>query len=219
MRDPTTPGAGSIANTGAMLSRDRKNFMTEATDIQSRQEQADANERKEMFGATQDFANFDPFDDETLDRLTRLSFAEQADAAAAKFMDTMGGVQSTMGAAGITGGGVAAGLAAQAAQSRFQSIVTGQRRAMSDLATRQMEMRASKKMAELEARSRYAAVLGKDVPTTTIEALQNMMEVDLAQLGIVMGYQGAKDAATKARQGALIGAAGGLAKGVMGGIL
>lgn len=202
-----------------MQAKDRFAFTTQAAQTQRDQEAADAAEREELGQATRDFQQFDPFTDETLDKLTSLSFAKEADAAAEAYMQQMGGVQQTLGAAGITGGGVAAGLAAQAAHQRFQSIVTGQRNAMADLKGRQLEMRAAKKMAEYDARSRYAAVLGKDVPTTTLEAFQNLLELDLANLGIYTKMRADKDAAKDMKRAGNIGAITGLATGALSAIL
>lgn len=212
---PAAPEIGALQ----MQAKDRAAFTAQAGQTQRAQEQADAAERGELGAATRDFQQFDPFTDEDLDRLTSLAFAKQADAAAAEFMRQMGGVQETLGAAGITGGGVAAGLAAQAAQQRFASIVTGQREAMASLKGKQLEMRAAKKMAEYDARSRYAAVLGKDVPTTTLEAFQNLLELDLANLGVFTDMRARKDAQKDAKTAGKLALAGGIAQGVAGAIL
>jgi hypothetical protein len=212
-------GGDAIQNANQRMNVNRFGFAQAGFEAQQQQEAADQAERDEMGAAVQDFMDFDPFTNEKLDELTRLSFAENADAAAAKFMDQMGGVGAALGAAGISGGGMAAGMAAQAAHQRFQSIVTGQRQAMADLSVRQMEMQSAKKMAEVEARSRYAQILGKDVPTMALETFQNLLELDLANLGIAVDYKASQEAADAQKEAGVMGMIGNIAGGLIGGLL
>lgn len=209
----------AIQNAQQSLQVDRGAFTQQALQTQREQESADAAERGEMGQAVQQFSNTDPFDDKTLDELNRLNFANIANAAGAKFMEQMGGVTAMLGAAGIPGGGVGAGLAAQAANSRFQTIVNGQAQAMASNKTNQLTMRAAHAMGTLEARSRYAAVLGKDVPTTSLEAFKNLVDLDLAQLGVAVGYKASSEAAAAQRDAGKMALIGNIAGGVLGGVL
>lgn len=172
-------------------------------DVQKKQEAGDAAQLAEQTAATRDFQNFETFTDADFKMLSSLSYAQQADAASRSFLEQSNQANAMFGSAGITGGGGAATLGAQLEQARFGQIVEGQRRAVSDLKQVKMQADASDALGRLQARSALGSVMGKEVPTTALETIQAMLDLDLAELGILKSDEQAKAAAQAAKPSTL----------------
>ncbi|HUW09394.1 MAG TPA: hypothetical protein VM537_06655 [Anaerolineae bacterium] len=196
-------GTYNIGTVTDRVQAGRSAFGLAGFDAQRKQESRDAAQLGEMTAATREFQDFQTFTDEDFKKLSSLSYAQQADEASRSFLSQSNQANSMFGSAGLTGGGGAATLGAQLEQARFGQIVEGQRRAVSDLKQVKMQADAADAFNKMQARTALGSVMGKEVPTTALETIQAMLELDLAELGILKSDEQAKAAAQAAKPSTL----------------
>ena len=197
--DPVDAPGDAIALAQNRVSRGRAALGFAGFDAQRRQEDADAAELSELTSAVEDFEQFQSFSDEDFEAMARLRYAQTADSASRDMLEQGGMANAMLGATGMIGGNAAA-TAAGLERARFGQIVEGQRRNLLDL--KQMKMQADAQDAKniLSARAGLAQTMGKDVPTLDVETIQSILELDLAQLGILVGERSARHAADAASE-------------------
>jgi len=149
------------------------------------------------------------------DQDIRRSFGRDADTSASEMIGKMSGLRSYLGGAGITGGGLAAGMAAQ-----YQLARAGQ---MTD-ARRALFLEKSKTDALDRARNfqnqlTYASAVNRPVSMIRSDWLNNMAGIRLGQQGVEAQRSAAKDAANASKQAGMMSGIGSIAGGLIGAIL
>jgi len=144
----------------------------------------------------------------------RRQFGRSADDSTKSMLGQMDSLRSYLGGAGITGGGLAAGMAAQ-----FQLARAGQ---MTD-ARRALFLEKSKADALDRARNfqnqlTLASAVNRPVSMLKSDWLGQMAGIRLGQEGILEQRSAAKDAAEASKQAGIMSGIGGLAGGIIGAI-
>lgn len=164
-----------------------------------------------MIGSAVSAANVPTMTDQDI----RRSFGRSTDDASKGMMGQMGSLRSYLGGAGITGGGLAAGMAAQ-----FQLARAGQ---MTD-ARRALFLEKSKTDALDRARNfqnqlTYASAVNRPVSMLYSDWLGQSAGIRLGQSGVERQYMAGKAAADAQKDAGLMSGIGGIAGGLIGAIL
>ena len=157
-----------------------------------------------------DKANVPTLSQETIDR----QFASGVDSGAGQFQDQMAGLREYMGASGVTGGGLPAGIAANAEMERLGQLT----QTRGDLMAFKATSDAQDRMKAFDRETKVADAINRPVSMLGMDAEQGTLQTRLAELGVQTSAEGAqaqakatKQAGKDAKTGSLLGSAGGLA--------
>lgn len=146
------------------------------------------------------------------DESIRLAMSDRTDEAARRTNASMSMLRSQLGGAGVTGGGMAAGLASQVELAR-QGQITDSRRS---LYIEKVRSDAIDRARNFQNNLVYANAVNRDVSMIEMDWLTGLAGLRQNQLGGQQAANSAKDAANAAEDAGWMGFAGGIAQGGLG---
>ncbi len=149
------------------------------------------------------------------DQDIRRQFGQSADASGEEMLGKMSGLRAYLGGAGVTGGGLAAGMAAQYQLARSGQM-TDARRA---LFLEKSKTDALDRAANFQRQMAYASAVNRPVSMIRSDWLNNMAGIRLGQQANEIQRSAAKDAANAAKEGGMLGAIGGIGGALIGAVL
>lgn len=142
----------------------------------------------------------------TEDDINRM-FAAEADRISAGAETSQDFLTGFLGSAGITGGGLAAGLASNLNLERLGQVTNARR----DLRIFKAQQDFQDSTRNLTFGRDVASVLGRETDETGLAVLAEVLGVDMSVLGAEFAHEAASKAASAAEKAALIGGAGQIA--------
>lgn len=156
------------------------------------------------------------FSDADYEEFLRNEFAAGATEAAERSLDDFGAARSRLGSAGITGGGVAAGLAQQAELRRMRDTRSTYARAKVDLKKAKMDADAADALRDLEAEFNLAQFNNQSPSLLGLDSLTNQTELDLTRLGLFLGREASDQLARAGKKAGDKAFLGGILQGGLG---
>ncbi len=134
-------------------------------------------------------------------------FAAEADRASQLANDNFDFLSSALGSAGITGGGLAAGLGTNVELERVGQVTNAKR----DLAIFKAQSDAQDALRNIQFDSNIASFLADEADETGLAVMAEILGVDMSVYGRELAHKEARDAAKAATQGAALGLVGQIA--------
>lgn len=147
----------------------------------------------------------------SMEDINRL-LTESGDASAKSFLGNIGSLRSYLGGAGITGGGLAGGLATGAELQRLGQITDAKRGLMIEKA----RLDAQDLARNFNNAQSLATFQNRPVDTTVMDFLGDVTGIRLGQQGVLAELSAAKDQASASRSSGLLQGIGGIATGALG---
>lgn len=163
-------------------------------------------------------ANVPTITDETI----RRQFASRSDSATGDFLDRMGSLREYMGSSGVTGGGVTAGIAANAEVERLRAMTQTRGDLMAFKATQDAldRQRAfDRAQAVGQAIARPVSMLGADYANQALATRLTQLGVERNYQGAIYGANAQRQASESASRDSLIGSLAGGAFGILGSLI
>lgn len=141
-----------------------------------------------------------------------LLYARETDRAAEVLSGDLGFLRDSLGVAGVTGGGFAADLGLQAHQQFARTLAEGKR----DLRIAKMQQDSADALRNLQSAFGLGSFIAQGADETGLAVLGEYTGIVASLLGVELGAKAAKEAASAAETGALLGLGGSLAGGAIG---
>lgn len=139
-------------------------------------------------------------------------YTQEADAAANDQNESLRMLRSTLGGAGVTGGGTAAGIAARMRSARLGQL-TG---AKANLRSFKARFDADRQMQQWQQALGLGSLMAQGPSDTGLGVLGELVNVRGTQLGTELGYEGAQEMAKATKEAGKWSAVSGVAGGAIG---
>lgn len=153
------------------------------------------------------------FSDADFEEFFKDEFTLAADASGQAMFGDLGMVRGALGAAGITGGGVAAGLAQAADMKRLRDTKARGLQAKMDLRQAKMNADAQDALRNINAEFQLANFNNQSPSLLGLDALTNASELALTELGLYLGDDAARRQAKAEEDAAKMGMVGNIIGG------